>query len=218
MDYQLIDSVAQICIDDGKANALNHELIDAMNEALDKAEQEAKAVVILGREGMFSAGFDLKALAKGGQQAADMLDKGMALVTRMYGFPMPVISACEGHAIGMGAFILMASDNRLGANTEYTVNLPETAIGMPFTPVLMSLIKDRINSAYQTIAVIQSKKLTPAQAVDAGFLDQLVEKDQLLTSAMSLAQELIKLPAAFYKTNKLDLRSDKLKIMQDSLK
>jgi len=218
MDYQLIDSVAQICIDDGKANALNHELIDAMNEALDKAEQEAKAVVILGREGMFSAGFDLKALAKGGQQAADMLDKGMALVTRMYGFPMPVISACEGHAIGMGAFILMASDNRLGANTEYTVNLPETAIGMPFTPVLMSLIKDRIHSAQQTIAVIQSKKYTPAQAVDAGFLDQLVEQDQLLSSAMELAQELIKLPAAFYKTNKLDLRSDKLKIMQDSLK
>ncbi|MFY0702063.1 MAG: hypothetical protein JXR04_14690, partial [Bermanella sp.] len=91
-------------------------------------------------------------------------------------------------------------------------------IGMPFTPVLMSLIKDRISSAYQTIAVIQSKKFTPAQAVEAGFLDQIVEKDQLLTSAMSLAQELIKLPAAYYKTNKLDLRSEKLQIMQDSLK
>ena len=218
MDYQLTDSIAQICIDDGKANALNHEFIDAMNASLDKAEQEAKAVVILGRDGMFSAGFDLKALAKGGQQAADLLDKGMALATRLYGFPMPVISACEGHAIGMGAFILMASDNRIGADAEYTVNLPETAIGMPFTPVLMSLIKDRINSAYQTIAVIQSKKFTPAQAVDAGFLDQLVEKDQLLTSAMSLAQELIKLPAAYYKTNKLDLRSEKLQIMQDSIK
>jgi enoyl-CoA hydratase len=218
MDYQLIDSVAQICIDDGKANALNHEFIDAMNESLDKAEQEAKAVIIIGREGMFSAGFDLKALAKGGQQATDLLEKGMVLATRIYGFPLPVIAACEGHAIGMGAFILMASDNRIGANTEYTVNLPETAIGMPFTPVLMSLIKDRIVNTQQTIAVIQSKKYTPAQAVDAGFLDQLVEKDQLQQSAMDLAQELIKLPKAFYKANKLDLRGDRLKVMKDSLK
>ncbi|MGR6872455.1 crotonase/enoyl-CoA hydratase family protein [Pseudomonas sp. HK3] len=218
MDYQLIDSVAQICIDDGKANALNHEFIDAMNESLDKAEQEAKAVIIIGREGMFSAGFDLKALAKGGQQATDLLEKGMVLATRIYGFPLPVIAACEGHAIGMGAFILMASDNRIGANTEYTVNLPETAIGMPFTPVLMSLIKDRIVNTQQTIAVIQSKKYTPAQAVGAGFLDQLVEKDQLQQSAMDLAQELIKLPKAFYKANKLDLRGDRLKVMKDSLK
>jgi enoyl-CoA hydratase len=218
MDYQLTNDVALICIDDGKANALNHEFMDAMNDALDKAEKEAKAVVITGREGMFSAGFDLKALAKGGQQATDMLEKGMVLMTRMYGFPLPVISACEGHAIGMGVFILLASDNRLGANTEYTVNLPETAIGMPFTPVLMSLIKDRIVNTQQTIAVIQSKKYTPSEAVNAGILDQLVEKDQLLDTAMTLAQELSKLPKAFYKTNKLDLRGDKLKIMQASLK
>lgn len=218
MDYQLTNDIAVICIDDGKANAMNHEFIDAMNDALDKAEKEAKAIVFTGREGMFSAGFDLKALAKGGQQASDMLEKGMALMTRIYGFPLPVVSACEGHAIGMGVFILLASDNRLGANTEYTVNLPETAIGMPFTPVLMSLIKDRIVNKHQTTTVIQSKKLTAAEAVEVGILDQVVEKDQLHDSAMALAQELAKLPAAYYKTNKLDLRGEKLEIMKASLK
>lgn len=218
MDYQLKDDIAVICIDDGKANAMNHEFIEGMNAALDKAEAEAKAVVISGREGMFSAGFDLKALAKGGAQAGEMLEKGMVLMTRMYGFPLPVISACEGHAIGMGVFILLASDNRIGADTEFTVNLPETAIGMPFTPVLMSLIKDRIVNTQQTVAVIQSKKYTPSEAVQAGFLDALVPADKLLESAMTLATQLTALPKAFYKTNKLDLRGDKLKIMQDSLK
>jgi len=218
MDYQLKDDIALITIDDGKANAMNHEFIDGMNAAFDKAEAEAKAIVIQGREGMFSAGFDLKALAKGGEQAAQMLEKGMALMTRMYALPMPVISACEGHAIGMGAFILMASDNRLGADAEYTVNLPETAIGMPFTPVLMSLIKDRIVNTEQTVAVIQSKKYTPAGAVKAGFLDELVPADKLLESAMALATQLTALPKAFYKTNKEDLRGEKLKIMRASLK
>jgi len=218
MDYQLKDDIAFINIDDGKANAMNHEFIDGMNAAFDKAEAEAKAIIIHGREGMLSAGFDLKALAKGGDQAAQMLEKGMALMTRMYALPLPVITMCEGHAIGMGAFILMASDNRIGADTEYTVNLPETAIGMPFTPVLMSLIKDRIVNTEQTIAVVQSKKYTPAEAVQAGFLDQLVPADKLLDSAIALAKQLSELPKAFYKANKLDLRGDRLEVMRASLK
>ena len=218
MDYQLKDDIAFINIDDGKANAMNHEFIDGMNAAFDKAEAEAKAIIIHGREGMLSAGFDLKALAKGGDQAAQMLEKGMALMTRMYALPLPVITMCEGHAIGMGAFILMASDNRIGADTEYTVNLPETAIGMPFTPVLMSLIKDRIVNTEQTIAVVQSKKYTPAEAVQAGFLDQLVPADKLLDSAIALAKQLSELPKALYKANKLDLRGDRLEVMRASLK
>lgn len=218
MDYQLKDDIAFINIDDGKANAMNHEFIDGMNDAFDKAEAEAKAIVIQGREGMLSAGFDLKALAKGGDQAAQMLEKGMVLMTRMYALPLPVITVCEGHAIGMGAFILMASDNRIGADTEYVVNLPETAIGMPFTPVLMSLIRDRIVNTEQTIAVMQSKKYTPAEAVNAGFLDQLVPADKLLESATALAKQLAELPKAFYKTNKLDLRSKSLEVMRASLK
>lgn len=218
MNYQLQDDIALICFDDGKANAVNHEFISAMNDALDKAEQEAKAVVIYGREGMFSAGFDLKALAKGGSQADEMLQKGMVLVTRMYGLGLPLVSACDGHAIGMGAFLLMASDNRIGSDSEYTVNLPETAIGMPFTPVLMSLIKDNIVNTEQTLAVIQSKKYDPTGAVKAGFLDELVARDQLMEKATTLAKQLAELPQAYYQANKRDLRGDKLKIMQDSLK
>ncbi|GAA6135921.1 crotonase/enoyl-CoA hydratase family protein [Oceaniserpentilla sp. 4NH20-0058] len=218
MDYQLKDDIAFINIDDGKANAMNHEFIDGMNAAFDKAEAEAKVIVIQGREGMLSAGFDLKAIAKGGDQAVQMLEKGMVLMTRMYSLPLPVITVCEGHAIGMGAFILMASDNRIGVDSEYVVNLPETAIGMPFTPVLMSLIKDRIVNTEQTIAVMQSKKYTPAEAVDAGFLDQLVPADKLLESATALAKQLAELPKAFYKKNKLDLRGDSLEVMRASLK
>jgi enoyl-CoA hydratase len=218
MDYQLQGQVALISIDDGKANALNHNFIDSINPLLDKAEQEASALIIHAREGMFSAGFDLKELQKGGDQAEALIEKGMALSTRLFAFPLPVISACAGHAIGMGAFILLCSDNRLGTNTEYNVTLPETAIGMPFTPVLMSLIHARIPSCHQTTAVLQSRAHSPEEAVTAGFLDQIVEADQLLPQAIALAETLTQLPAEFYKTNKEDLRQGYLKVMRDSLK
>ena len=56
---ELRDGVAAITLDDGKANALSHDAITALDEALDKAEAEAAAVALFGREGKFSAGFDL---------------------------------------------------------------------------------------------------------------------------------------------------------------
>jgi len=217
MEYQLKDKIALISMDDGKANAVNHDFVDTLNELLDRAENEATAVILQGREGMFSAGFDLKVLAKGQEEASALVNKGMVLITRLYALPLPLISVCAGHAFGMGAFILLASDNRLGSHSDYKVNLPETAIGMPFNPVLMSLIKAHVSASHQTSAAVQSRKYSPAEAVAAGFLDQLVESEQLLDQAFSLAEELSKLPAAFYRSNKEYLRETQLKVMREAL-
>ncbi|MFT5579368.1 MAG: enoyl-CoA hydratase [Paraglaciecola psychrophila] len=217
MEYQLKDNTALISIDDGKANAMNHSFIDSLGECLDRAEKEASAVILQGREGMFSAGFDLKELAKGEDEATQLVNRGMAMITRLYALPLPLISVCAGHAFGMGAFILLASDNRLGSNTDYKVNLPETAIGMSFNPVLMSLIKAHVTPRHQTMAALQSRKFTPAESITAGFLDQLMDTDQLLTEAFSLAKELSNLPAAQYGTNKQFLREAPLKVMRDAL-
>ena len=76
LNYRLQDKVAFIGLDDGKANAVGHDFVDAMTEGLDKAEREAGAVVITGRDGVFSAGFDLKELAKGEQQRTDLGNRG----------------------------------------------------------------------------------------------------------------------------------------------
>jgi len=217
MEYQLTDNIALISIDDGKANAVNHGFIDSLSELLDRAESEATAVILQGREGMFSAGFDLKELAKGKEEASKLVSRGMALITRLYALPQPLISVCAGHAFGMGAFILLASDNRLGGNGDYKVNLPETAIGMSFNPVLMSLIKAHVSASYQTVAAVQSRKFTAEEAVTAGFLDQVMDVDQLLVEALSLAKELSNLPAAQYGANKQLLREAPLKIMRDAL-
>ena len=217
MEYELKDSIALISIDDGKANAVNHGFIDSLSELLDRAESEASAVILQGREGMFSAGFDLKELAKGKDEAAALVSRGMALITRLYALPLPLISVCAGHAFGMGAFILLVSDNRLGSDGDYKVNLPETAIGMSFNPVLMSLIKTHVTSSYQTVAAVQSRKFNPMEAVTAGFLDQVLDADKLLVEALSLAKDLSSLPVAQYGANKQFLRAAPLKIMRESL-
>ena len=64
MDFKINQDIAILTFDDGKANAVSHDFIDDMMSGLDNAETNAKAVVILGKPGVFSAGFDLKETQK----------------------------------------------------------------------------------------------------------------------------------------------------------
>lgn len=217
MDFSLNNNIARITIDDGKANVVSHAFVDSMNELMDRASKEAKAVVLVARPGMFSAGFDLKELQKGPAEAAALVNRGMEMLTRIYAHPQPVIAACDGHAIGMGAFLLLAADVRIGSATEYNITLPETAIGMPFTPVLMTLIKERLSSRHRTIAVLHSKPYGAHQAVDAGFLDSVTEQGSLMDECQELAESLGQLPGETYAANKEDLRSQSLKVMRAAI-
>ena len=217
MSYQLNNNIATISIDDGKANAVNQNFIDQLYRNLDKAEQEASAVILTGRPGMFSAGFDLKALQGAPSAAGDLILRGMEMLVRLYEYPLPLISACAGHAIGLGAFLLLASDTRVGSAGEYQITFPETAINMPFTPVLLNLINDRISASHITSAALQSAPHTPEQGLAAGFLDAVVEIEQLMPQVQALAEKLAELPKERYCSNKRDIRANSLKSMHESL-
>ena len=116
----------------------------------------------------------------------------------------------------MGAFIIMACDYRLGARGKYKFTLPETAIGMDLPPILVALTASRIAPAHMTRAAIQSEVYNPDQAATAGFIDEVVEPEELDATAMATAQRLARLPGQ-YATNKLAVRAQTLQVMQDSL-
>ncbi|MFY8075697.1 MAG: enoyl-CoA hydratase-related protein, partial [Sphingorhabdus lacus] len=119
---EIANDIALIRMDDGKANAINFDMIAAVNSALDKAEAEAKAIVLAGREGRFSGGFDLNAFATlGADGVYKLLDAGAELLLRLYGGPLPVVAACTGHAIAMGTFLLHACDTRVGASGAFKI-------------------------------------------------------------------------------------------------
>jgi len=74
-------NVALIRMDDGKANAINFEMLKGLNEALDRAEPQAKAIVLAGREGRFSGGFDLKVFANAEPEEVNrLLDEGAKML------------------------------------------------------------------------------------------------------------------------------------------
>ena len=216
MNYELKGNVAVITLENGKANAVNPDFMDAISSFLDKAEQEADAVVLAGRSGMFSAGYDLKIIQSDPDAGLAMINRGFQMLHRLYAFPKPVIAACDGHAIGLGAFLLLVCDTRIGSNADYMVRLPETAINMPFGDLLLEIAKTRISPQDQFKRIVQSLPANPQEAVASGFLDVVVPQEQLMATALKVAGELTELPAKYYAQNKLDLRADSLKVMAEA--
>ncbi|WP_420639139.1 crotonase/enoyl-CoA hydratase family protein [Candidatus Poriferisocius sp.] len=194
VSYETAGEVALVRLDDGKVNALSHEVITALHQALDRAEQEAKVVVMIGRPGTFSAGFNLKIMQAGPESARDLFRAGMDLFLRLYEFPIPVVAACTGHALAAGAIWLMSCDVRIGADVDAKIGLNEVAIGMVLPPSVVTLARDRLSVRHVQASVLLARLFSPASAADAGYLDRVVPpedvEDAALAEAAGLAEGL----------------------------
>ena len=215
---EFIGDVAVIRMDDGKANVINQAMVASLHAALDQAEAKAKAIVLAGREGRFSGGFDLQALTGSGPEAAiALLDAGAGLLVRLYGNPLPVVAACTGHAIAMGVFILHACDTRIGAAGPYKIGANETINGMVLPIFALELSKERLNPLHMTKAVVQAFIYDSEGAVEAGYLDQLTSLDKVEAEAIALASQLAQLPGHAYHGNKLAIRGATLDRIKASI-
>ncbi len=185
--YELSESIATIAMDDGKANALSLEMLDELNAAFDQAEADEAVVVLTGREGRFSAGFDLGVLTAGGPDAANMLRSGFELAERMLSFPAPLVIACTGHAIAMGVFVLLSGDYRIGVAGPYKITANEVAIGLTMPRTAVEICRQRLTPAAFNRAVLLAEVFSPAGAAGAGFLDRVVEPAELRDEARAAA-------------------------------
>jgi enoyl-CoA hydratase len=210
--------VALIKMDDGKANAINFDMINALHAAMDEAQAKAKAIVLTGRDGRFSGGFDLKVLtASGPETSLKLLDEGAKLLIRLYGNPLPVVAACSGHAIAMGVFILHGCDTRIGASGDYKIGANETITGMTLPIFALELSRERLNPTHLTKAIVQACIYDPEGAVQAGYLDALMPLENVVPHAMEVAGQLAALPGHAYSANKLALRGASLARLKASV-
>lgn len=208
--------VSVIVLDDGKVNAVNDDLLDELEPTLDDAVARSRAVVLAGRPGVFSGGFDLAVVGQGGPRAERLVRRGVALTARLYSSPVPVVAACTGHAVALGAVLLMAADYRVGADGDVGIGLNEVAIGMPLPGALAMLARDRLTASRLTEAVLLARMWSPTEAREVGFLDDVVPSERTVTRAVHHAKDLAGRvqPDAFAET-KNSLRQDALALLRD---
>ncbi len=209
LHYEQVGDVAVITLDDGKANACGFAMLEAIGTALDRARLETRAVALIGRPGVLSGGFDLKVI--NGGDAAELqrlITLGVRTLMRLYGHPQPVVIGATGHAVALGAFMLLAGDYRVGTAGDYRVGLNETAIGLHLPPFGIELARARLPPQHLTQAAIMARLYAPDEAIEAGFLDEVLAADAVRTTAIAKAQAWSALHAEALAYNKAAFRDD----------
>jgi len=209
--YRLDDGIGTITMDDGKVNALSLQMLSELNGALDRAAADRSVVVLSGRDGVFSAGFDLPVLRAGGSESIAMVRAGFELAERVLSFPMPVVIACTGHAVAMGVFLLLSGDYRVGATGPYKITANEVAIGLTMPRAAVEILRQRLTPAHFNRAAVIAEPFAPGNAVEAGFLDRVVAPAELHEVARTTAVALSTLNMEAHAATKLRARQHALR-------
>tara|TARA_R110000824_G_scaffold390760_24_gene588134 strand:- start:12046 stop:12750 length:705 start_codon:yes stop_codon:yes gene_type:complete len=217
LNYTLDDGVAVLTMDDGRANALGHTMIDAMKAALKQAESEAKAILIMGREGRFCAGFDLEVMAAGPEHVAPLVTAGANLLMDIYTHKLPIVIGCTGHALAAGGLLLLSADARIGAEGAFKIGLPEVAIGMTMPVFGLELARDRLAPQHLTAAVTQARIYNPVEAAQIGYLDQTAVPTELRDISLARARELGALNQPAFANTKRKERANTVAMIRETL-
>ncbi len=217
VSYRHDAGVATISLDDGKVNALSVRMLSQVNAALDRAEADGAVVVLTGRDGVFSAGFDLGVLREGGDEAVAMIRAGFELAERLLAFPTPVLAACTGHAVAMGVFLLLSADYRIGAAGPFKIMANEVAIGMAMPRAAIEICRQRLTPPHFHRAIALAERYSPDGAREAGFLDQVVSTDRLAEAIRSTAARLATLDLTAHAVSKRRMREGVLAAVRTAI-
>ncbi|MBK7975309.1 MAG: crotonase/enoyl-CoA hydratase family protein [Deltaproteobacteria bacterium] len=174
VSVRIDDGIARIHVDDGKVNALSAALMGELDAALTEAEAAGAVVVLSGRDGMFSAGFDLGTFRRGHDATMEMLRAGAGLILRLLAFPQPVLTVAAGHVYPAGAFLMLSADARFGAAGPWRIGLNEVAIGLTVPSFVVELARHRLSPPGFT-RIQSAAMFGPEDALRLGYLDRVIE-------------------------------------------
>lgn len=201
------DGLLTVTMDDGAKNALTPEVFGDLIAALDD-HPDAAAVVLTGREGIFTAGLNVKWMAANGRAGVERLlvDFGECLM-RWWTDPRPTVCAATGHAIAAGTMLAMACDHAIAADGEHWWGLMETQIDFEMPRFGIVLSQHNVRQDRLEDLILPGARIDAATAVDVGFADQLAPPGQVLVRAQQHARSLTQLPQRAYAGTKQRLRA-----------
>ena len=212
------NDISIIKLDDGKANAFSYDMLSQVNELLKKVPRDSGALVITGREGLFSGGFDLKTLATGDmEKITKMVQLGYRLLLELFSFDRPIVAAVSGHSIALGLFVTCSADYRIAIDGKYVCQANEVRNNMDIPTQIMEIIRARVNKKYFYSAVYHSDAYSVQDSIEVGYIDEVVSEDQFMKRVMEKAKELATLPHPFYANTKKTAQDDVRQKIADAI-
>lgn len=201
-------AVREIQMDRPPVNALNPELVAELTTALKTAASEAGAVVLSGRDGMFSAGLDVPALLGLDEQAmGDFWGAFAGLLETVGRMPIPIAAAITGHSPAGGAVISLFCDTRIMADGRYKIGLNETQVGLMLPPFIHRALVRLVGAHTAERLIVSGALVNPPQALALGLVDEVIEDDEdTVQAAIAWCQAHLALPPRAMATNRRTMR------------
>lgn len=205
--FEIVESVAQLRMDHGKANAFDTELLVDLDSALERVERDdgIRAVVLTGTGSIFSAGVDLFRILDGGEAyVRQFLASFSKTMKRFFGLPKPLVGALNGHAIAGGCVLAATCDLRIMSGGK--IGITELLVGVPFPAAPLGIIRFAFPS-WQLQRMIYMG-ITPGfeEAHQLGLVDHVCAPDELQEKALETARALASIPCATFEMTKRQLR------------
>ena len=193
----LIEDTPYATLTMGNNGRFNDNSLSAFNQALDQCleNEDIRALIITGEGKMFAEGLDLEFMgtigAESPDKAMDFVKSCLLMIGRLLTFPVPVVSAINGHAFGLGAMIVLASDYKVMREDRGYFCLPEGDLGMTLTERMNALVKGKIQGNVLRDVLLTGKRIAGPEAAENGIVDCSCSENEIPHKAKSLAEPMM---------------------------
>lgn len=190
------DAITELKLARPPANALSPELVRALREAIVAAPgQGARAIVLSGRTGMFSAGLDVPTLLTLDHAGITAFwGDFFALVSAIARSPVPIVAAITGHSPAGGAVLAIFCDYRVMARGPYKIGLNEVQVGLAVPDPIQAGLRRLVGPHRAERLMVAGAMIESEQALAVGFVDELADVDHVATRALEWARAHVALP------------------------
>lgn len=191
------EAILELRLNKPPVNALGPELNPVLRDAILAAPAEgARAIVLSGREGMFSAGLDVAAMLK--RDRAGMVEfftDFFGLLAAIARSPVPIATAITGHAPAGGAVLAILSDYRVMLQGKYRIGLNEVEVGLKVPPGVQVAVEKLVGHRQATRMCMEARMLTTEQAHAIGLVDATADSaEQCIEQALAWCRLMISMP------------------------
>jgi len=192
------------------ANALSPEFIVALKQAVGSAPYDgARALVLSGAPGRFSAGLDVPLLLTLDHPAMDAVWREFyGLLGALAVSPIPVVAAITGHATAGGTVLPIFCDYRIAARGDWKLGLNEVHVGLPLPPVIFAGLRRLVGAHQAERLAVGGLLISPEEAARIGLVDEVVALDQVVSRAIEWSRGLLTLPVDAMAVTRRGARAD----------